>query len=253
MSERRCAVVTGGGTGIGLASAHALAGAGMDVLIAGRRGEVLERAAVEIRAAGHDVRVATTVADVARPADCDALVAAALAELGRVDVLVNAAAVYEPVAFLDLTAAAWDATMDVDLRGTVLTSVAAARWMATNGGGRIVLVSSVNGHASVPAASHYSAAKAALHSLARSMAQELSPSGIAVNAVAPGWVRTPMTEAYLATTTPERLARLNPLARVGEADEIASLIRYLAVEAPPFLTGATLVVDGGQTAIAPMP
>lgn len=253
MSDRRCAVVTGGGTGIGLASAHALAGAGMDVLLAGRRGEVLEQAAAEIRAAAPAARVATAVADVARPADCQAIVAAALAGLGRVDVLVNAAAVYEPVPFLDLTAERWDATMDVDQRGTVLTSVAAARWMAANGGGRIVLVSSVNAQASVPAASHYSAAKAALHSLARSMAQELSSSGIAVNAVAPGWVRTPMTEAYLATSTAERLARLNPLARAGEADEIASLIRYLAVDAPPFLTGAALVVDGGQTAIAPMP
>ncbi|MEZ5098569.1 MAG: SDR family oxidoreductase [Thermoleophilia bacterium] len=253
MSRRRCAVVTGGGTGIGLASAHALAGAGLDVLIAGRRAEVLERAAAEIRAAAPGARVAAAVADVGRPADCEALVAAAVEQLGRVDVLVNAAAIYEPVPFLELTAERWDATLDVDLRGTALTSVAAARWMAANGGGRIVLVSSVNAEASVPAASHYSAAKAALHSLARSMAQELAPSGIAVNAVAPGWVRTPMTEAYLATSTPERLARLNPLARAGEADEIASLIRYLACEAPPFLTGAALIVDGGQTAISAMP
>ena len=127
------------------------------------------------------------------------------------------------------------------------------RWMAANGGGRIVLISSLNGKVSEPESSHYSAAKAALISLARSMAQDLAASGITANAVAPGWVRTPMTEEYLETTTPDQLARLNPLARVGEAEEIASLIRYLAVEAPPFLTGATLFIDGGQTAIAPMP
>jgi NAD(P)-dependent dehydrogenase (short-subunit alcohol dehydrogenase family) len=249
----RVAVVTGGGTGMGFACARALARADHAVLIAGRRRDVLGQAAARIRDEVPGATVEAHRADVADTDDAPAIVEAAISKLGGVDVLVNAAGVYEPVHFLEMTAAAWDRTLDTLLRGSVLCSVAAARHMSANGGGRIVLFSSINGALSEPESAHYSAAKAALMSLARSMAVDLADHNVSVNAIAPGWVRTPMTEEFLVDATPEMLARINPLARVGDPDEIANFVLYLATEAPPYLTGATLFIDGGQTAAAPMP
>ncbi|MDQ6816252.1 MAG: SDR family oxidoreductase, partial [Actinomycetota bacterium] len=100
---------------------------------------------------------------------------------------------------------------------------------------------------------HYSASKAAISSLARSLAVDLASHGIVVNAVAPGWVHTPMTAAYVEGAAPQTLRRLNPLARVGDPSEIATVIVFLVAEAPTFLTGATVFVDGGETAAAPVP
>jgi NAD(P)-dependent dehydrogenase (short-subunit alcohol dehydrogenase family) len=250
---RQGAVVTGGGTGIGLATARALAEAGFPVLIAGRRLSVLENAARSIRSAVSGAQVETLASDVAVPEQAEEIISTAVTRLGAIDVLVNGAGIYEPVDFLEMTAEAWDRTCDVVLRGTVLCSVAAARHMREKGGGRIVLISSINGAVSEPESAHYSAAKAGVMSLARSMAVDLADHGISVNAVSPGWVRTPMTEEFLAEATPEMLHRVNPLGRSGDPTEIASFIVYLATEAPSFMTGATLFVDGGQTAVAPLP
>jgi len=246
-------VVTGGGTGIGFATAYTLAKAGLAVMIGGRREGVLEDACERIRRAATGARVAHRSVDVASADDCSTLISESVSELGGVDALVTAAAIYEPVPFIDMTPEAWDRTLDITLRGSVLCAVAAARHMRDHGGGRIILVSSLNGTVSEPESAHYSAAKAGIISLARSMALDLAGSGIIVNAVAPGWVRTPMTEDFLQQSTTEMLRRVNPLARAGEPEEIANLICYLAVEAPAFLTGSTLSIDGGQTAVASMP
>ncbi len=253
MSEQRVAVVTGGGTGIGFATARALAEAGLAVMIGGRRTDVLEQAVEAIRRSVAGARVDFRSVDVASSDECAHFIDDTVAELGGVDVLVTAAAIYEPVGFLEMNAEVWDRTLDICLRGSALCGVAAARHMRQRSGGRIVLMSSLNGAVSEPESAHYSAAKAGIISLARSMALDLAEHGIAVNAVAPGWVRTPLTEEFLDQSTREMLRRVNPLARAGEPEEIANLIRYLAVEAPPFLTGATLFIDGGQTAVAPMP
>jgi NAD(P)-dependent dehydrogenase (short-subunit alcohol dehydrogenase family) len=121
------------------------------------------------------------------------------------------------------------------------------------GGGRVVLISSINSPLSEPESAHYSAAKAAVSSLARSMAVDLSAHGIQVNAIAPGWVHTAMVDDFVRNASPESLQRLNILGRVGQADEIANAIEYLTVDAPTYLTGTTLFVDGGQTAMAPLP
>jgi NAD(P)-dependent dehydrogenase (short-subunit alcohol dehydrogenase family) len=135
----------------------------------------------------------------------------------------------------------------------MLVAVASAKRMRESGGGRIVLVSSINGAVSEPETAHYSAAKAAINSLARSLAVDFASHRIAVNAVSPGWVDTPMIAEFVAEATPEDLGRINPLARLGRPEELAGVITYLATEAPEFLTGSTLFVDGGQTAIAPVP
>jgi NAD(P)-dependent dehydrogenase (short-subunit alcohol dehydrogenase family) len=253
MVEQRVAVVTGGGTGIGRASAERLARLGFAVQISGRRPEVLQQAAKEIRQAVPESSIVNRVADVSLPEDCEALIASAIQELGGVHVLVTAAATYDPIPFPEITAENWDAALDTVLRGSVLTAVAATRWMKDNGGGRVVFVSSVNGVVSEPESAAYSAAKAAIISVARSVAMDLSDQGVSANALILGWTRTAMVEEYLQTATPESLKTLNMLGRVADPSEIADFIGYLATEAPTYLTGAALTVDGGQTALAPMP
>jgi len=142
--------------------------------------------------------------------------------------------------------------MSTTLDAQLYPSVAAARVMADAGGGRIILISSINSPLSEPESTHYSAAKAAVSSLVRSIAVDVADRGIQANAVAPGWVHTAMVDDFVKQASPESLKRLNILGRVGQPDEIANVIEYLALDAPTYLTGATIFVDGGQTAMAPL-
>lgn len=249
--QRRSAVVTGGSTGIGLATAIALARADLDITIVGRRRDALQSAAVTIGAAG--VAVETHIADMGDPDAPSHVVDTHVDRFGGINAFVAAAGAWESTPIIDMTAAAWDATLSVHVRGAVLGAGTAVRHMITAGHGRIVLVSSVNAYQAEPDTSAYSAAKTAVISVVRSLAVELAATGVTANAVAPGWVTTPMTAADLAAATPEGLRRLNPQARFGQADEIAEVIRWLVIDAPAFLTGSTITVDGGQTAQAPLP
>lgn len=253
MSAPRSAVITGGASGIGLATAVLLNAAGFDVTIVGRDAQRLATASAEITARGGGLPVTVQAADLASPERCTGIIDDHAARCGGIDALVASAGAWELVNALDIDPRSWDATMDVHLRGAVLSASAAARHMTRAGRGRIVLLSSVNGFHSDPGSVAYNAAKTAIVSVARSFAVDLGGSGVTVNAVAPGWVDTPMTREDLAATTPERLRRLNTLGRAGDPDEIARVIRFLVIDAPDFLTGSTLVVDGGQTALAPMP
>jgi NAD(P)-dependent dehydrogenase (short-subunit alcohol dehydrogenase family) len=255
MSDKKSAVVTGGGSGIGAAVAAALAAAGYGITIAGRRGEVLEKTAAELRATAGEATSAirTQVTDVARPEQIKELFDGHVGHFGGIDALVTAAAAYEPVPFLDLTPQSWAGTMDVALTGSVLAAAEAARHMKAAGGGRIVLFSSINGFHSEPESVHYSAAKAAIISVAKTLAVDLAGTGVITNAIAPGWVYTPMTAEFVDQASPEQLRRINTLGRVGRPEEIAGVVRYLVTEAPEFLVGTTIFVDGGQTALAPMP
>lgn len=255
VQNRRSALVTGGSSGIGLATAVALARAGLHITIVGRRRDALRAAAEAIGAAGASVGVSvkTYIGDMGEPDSPALAVDAHIERFGGIDAFVAGAGAWESTSILDMTATAWDSTHSVHVRGAVLGAGAAARQMMTAGGGRIVLVSSVNGYQAEPHTSAYSAAKTAVISVVRSLAVELADTGVTANAVAPGWVATPMTAADLAATTPERLRRLNPQARFGHADEIAEVIRWLVIDAPVFITGSAITVDGGQTAQAPLP
>jgi len=253
MGAGRVALVTGGGSGLGRASAKALAEAGFSVAIAGRRAEVCRRTAAQLREEVTGATVVAYEADVAKPDAVERLVAAVVDDLGGVDVLVAAAGIYANVPFLEMTADVWDETTNVVLRGAMLCSVAAARHMRDHGGGRIILISSVSGAMSEPESAHYNAAKAGIVSLARSMAVDISRYGITANAVIPGWMRTPMTEDYIAQASPEELRRFNVLGRPADPAEIAGFIRFLATDASPYLTGAALFIDGGHTAALAMP
>jgi NAD(P)-dependent dehydrogenase (short-subunit alcohol dehydrogenase family) len=238
---------------MGLASAMALAAAGFDLLIAGRRADVLADARKMITDAYRDRAVVTLSADVGIPDQALGIAGQAVDELGGLDVMVTAAAAYAPVPLLEMTVEQWDGTINVALRGTFICAVAAARHMKDHGGGRIILFGSTDSVESEPEVAHYNAAKAGVKSLAHSMAVEFGPYGISVNTVGPGWVRTPMVEEFLAQATPESLRRVNPLGRWADPAEIAGLVRYLATDAPPFLTGTLIMIDGGQTIMAPMP
>lgn len=239
------AIITGAGSGIGAATARRLAADGFAVALVGRTEARLAQTRDEIRAELPGAELSILPFDVGRR-DCDALVDDAVGVLGGLDVVVNSAAAFEQLDSLDFDADRWDDCLDVALRGGALIAAAAARHMSRSGGGRIILVGSVSAEWSMPGSGPYSAAKAGTVALARAMAVDLAAHGIVVNAVSPGWVDTPMNEYFDAT--PEALASLNPLGRMATAAEIAGVIAYLAVEAPKFLTGSNIVVDGGELA-----
>ena len=251
-TNHKSALVTGGGTGIGKAVAARLVSGGYDVTIVGRREDILRRTATELAEHGPGT-VRIDVADMAASDAPEAVIASHVDAFGGINALVTAAAFYEPIPFLDTTAETWDATLHVALRGTVLAAAAAARHMVGAGGGRIVLFSSINGFHSEPDSADYSAAKAAVSSLAKSMAVDLGSSGVITNAIAPGWVAISMTQEFLDKSSPEILKHVNPLGRAGDPAEIADVVWFLIEDAPSFLIGTTLYVDGGQTVAAPMP
>lgn len=251
--EAQVVLITGGGTGIGRACAEAMAQRGWTVVIAGRRADVLGQTAKEIGDGHPEASVIAKPADVADTEQIAALVDGVVADHGQLDALVTAAAVYDAGPVTKLTPAEWDRTLDIVLRGSAFAAFRAAEHMRERGQGRIVLIASVVSTMSEFEQAPYNAAKAGVASVARSMAVELSESGVLVNAVSPGWVRTPMTEEGIAEIPIEVWRRICPMARPGEPDEIANLVRYLVTEAPPFLTGSSLVIDGAQTAMAAMP
>ncbi|HUZ56358.1 MAG TPA: SDR family oxidoreductase [Streptosporangiaceae bacterium] len=246
------ALIVGGGTGIGLAAAHRFVARGMPVGLSGRRADVLAAAREEVLQRHPGAIVEVAAADGAAESQAHEMVRYLAERLGPPSVLVASAGIYEGCDFLDLTEQAWRHTMTTTLDSTVFPAVAAARLMAERGGGRIVLLASTNSFVSEPGSTAYSAAKAAASSLARSLAVDLAKSGIQANAVAPGWIHTGMVDDFVQNATPETLANINPLGRVGLPDEVANLIEYLALDAPDYLTGATVLIDGGQTAAAPL-
>jgi 3-oxoacyl-[acyl-carrier protein] reductase len=245
----KVALVTGGSKGIGYACAERLLADGYAVAICARNADEVGAAAGRL---GGPDRVLGLRADVGSAEDCAGLVPAVLERFGRVDVLVNNAGVYRPVPFLDFTAQTWDELMDINVRGPVLIGGAAARAMRDQGsGGRIVNMASTGGQLSEAEFAHYNASKAAIISLTKSMSVELAPFGILVNAVAPGWVLTPLSEPFVGALTEDSLARISPLRRVGLATEIAGAVSFLCGNDATYITGVTVNVDGGLTAMHP--
>jgi NAD(P)-dependent dehydrogenase (short-subunit alcohol dehydrogenase family) len=250
--QRDVALIVGGGTGIGLATAERLVRRGCAVALSGRRQSVLEEAAERLRSSVDGAQVEAIAADGGSENEARQMVDATVKAFGALSVLVNCAGIYEPVHFLALDEESWRRTMSTTLDAQLYPSVAAAKVMAESGCGRIILISSINSPLSEPESTHYSAAKAAVSSLVRSIAVDLAESGVQANAVAPGWVHTAMVDDFVKQASPESLRRLNVLGRVGLPDEVANVIEYLALDAPAYMTGTTVFVDGGQTAMAPL-
>ena len=252
MRERRTAWIIGGGTGIGFATAARFAQRGVAVALSGRRSAVLEKAKTRLESEVPEADVVIVPGDCGVEAEAHQIARAVLERLDQIDVCVNGAGVYEPVGFLDMDEASWRRTLISSLDSMVYPLVPIARAMKAAGHGRFVLISSTNSSSSEPESAHYSAAKAGVASLARSMAIDLGQHGIQVNAVAPGWVHTAMVDDFVQNVTAETLKRMNVLGRVGQPDELANVIEYLGLDAPDYLTGETIFVDGGQTAMAPL-
>ncbi len=236
-------LVTGGGTGIGKATAIALGGCGAHLVIASRRREHLEQGAAEIAAATGAVPL-TQVCDIRQPDQVEQLADFVVAERGHIDVLVNNAGGQFPQRAELYSVNGWRAVIDTNLNGTWYVTQAIGKRMIAAGSGTVVNVIA-NHHRGIPGGAHTSAARAAVANLTKTLAVEWGPYGIRINAVAPGPIASSgFTQTYDAEVV-ER-ARDLPLGRLGSAEEVAAAVVFLASPASAWTTGATLDVNGGQ-------
>ena len=246
--EGQVAIVTGGGTGIGRGIALEFAKAGADVVVASRRLSVLEEVAEEVTALGR--RSLAIQTDISRKTDVDNLVQRVMGEFGGIDILVNNAVLFTGTPVIEISEDDWDKTFDVNLKGYYLCSQAVGRGMVERKKGNIINVASTAGFRVGPTNSTiYSIAKAGVIMLSRGLARELASYNVRVNTIAPGPVRVERSQNLW--SNPERLkqeeARM-PLGRMGEPSDIGSVAVFLASEASSYMTGSTIVVDGGLLA-----
>jgi NAD(P)-dependent dehydrogenase (short-subunit alcohol dehydrogenase family) len=245
----KTAVITGGGSGIGRQMAGALAELGANVVLCARKVERCEVAAEELAPLG--VRALALRCDVRSPDDVQAVVRATLEELGSLDVLVNNAGTSWGAPAEDTPLEGWQKVLDVNLTGVFLCSQAAGRVMIERGGGSIVNIASVAGlRGSPPGAMDaiaYNASKGGVISFTRDLAHKWARYGIRVNAIAPGWFPSDMSN-FLLERHGDRFLEGIPLRRFGGPDDLKGAIGFLASPASAYVTGHTLVVDGGQSA-----
>lgn len=242
--EGKIALVTGGASGIGRACAWELARNGADVSIVDSSGEVvLAQAENSIRAAGG--RVISLAADVSDGDRAAQIVDETTARLGRLDILVNAAGTHADAPLWDMSEERWGRVMDVNLKGAFNYMRAASRVFRLNRAGKIVSIASIEALRGRFGVSNYAASKAGLLALTRTAAAELGRYQVNVNAVAPGFIRTPLTER-LSEKVREEAARQSVFGRMGEPEEVASVVAFLCSERARYVTGAVITVDGGQ-------
>jgi L-rhamnose 1-dehydrogenase len=240
----KVALVTGGSRGIGRAISRRLARAGAAVAV--NYNETHPQAVLdEIAAAGG--RAIAVKADVAKKREVEAMVRTVVAELGGLDVLVNNAGICPFHAFVDMPEELWDRVQDVNLKGAFLCSQAAAKVMIEQGrGGRIISIGSISGLVGGALQTHYTPTKAGIHSLMQSLAIVLGPHGITCNSVLPGAIATDINREDL--SDPEKRAyfeRRIPVGRIGEPDDIAGPVAFLASDEACYVNGSALLVDGG--------
>ena len=243
--EGKVALITGGSRGIGRASALALADAGASVVVSSRKIADLEPVAEQIRAKG--VKGAAIAAHNAKMEDSQVLIERVMKEFGRIDILMNNAGTnpyYGPL--MDQDERTWDVTMNVNLRGLFFLSQLAARAMKAQGGGCIINTASIGG-LRAGELGVYSVTKAAVIMLTQVMAKEWGQHNIRVNAIAPGIIKTRLSEAlWKDPAVNAKAVATIPLMRLGEPEEIAGAVVFLASPAGSYITGETIVIDGGR-------
>jgi 3-oxoacyl-[acyl-carrier protein] reductase len=244
-NAERVLLVTGGGHGIGRAIAEMAAGEGYAVAVADASAALAWEVATAIKTNGGEALPLTV--DVRDAVAVDRAVHQTADRFGQIDVLVNNAGIYPNTLVVEMSEAEWDAVFDTNVKGMFLVSRAVARQMIAGGvAGRIVNISSGAANSGRVGAAHYCASKAAVNMFTRVLAIELAPHGIVVNAVAPGLIEVPgwsLSEAYI-----DALVSATPLGRIGQPEDVARAVLYLASPAATFITGTVLGVDGGSQA-----
>ena len=238
------ALITGAGRGLGEACAIALADAGAEVILMSRTESELDDLKVRIEADGGTAR--TAICDAADPA----AIAAVVPALGRIDILVNNAGTNIPEPFLEVSLDHLDTILNLNLRGAFLMAQGVARGMVTRGqGGSIIHMSSQMGHVGAPNRTAYCASKHAIEGLTKAMGVELAPHRIRTNSVGPTFVETPLAKKFLDDPVFSRdvLERI-PMGKLGQVEDVADAVVYLAAPASNMVTGTSLLVDGGWTA-----
>jgi 3-oxoacyl-[acyl-carrier protein] reductase len=242
--HNRVALITGGAGGIGLAAARRFASAGARIALADVRLEAAQQATRELRDLGH--QAIALGGDVSRSADADALARAAVAAVGRIDILVNIAGLMGRVAPLwELEDEDWDRVIGVDLSSVFYVSRAVIRQMRAQKSGCIVSVASIAGKEGTPRLIPYSVAKAGIIAFTKALGKEVVGDGIRVNCVAPGVVQTPLLDQLPPDSTQLMLSKV-PMGRLGTADEVAAVVYFLASDDASFITAQCFDVSGGR-------
>jgi len=246
----KVAIITGARRGMGRSHALTLARAGAKVVVADISLEDCQKVVAEIKKSGG--QALAVKCDVTKKTEVDTMVKKAIEQWGRVDILVNNAGICQFKPFLELTEEEWDLTLDINLKGYFLCAQAAAKEMVKQKSGAIVNIASIamgqmgKGMAGL---AHYTASKGGIAALTKTLALELAPYNIRVNAIAPGAIDTPM--AASTKTDPkilEATLAMIPLHRMGKSEEVSNLVLFLASDASSYMTGSTVVIDGGWLA-----
>ncbi len=246
--EGKKAIVTGagrGGRGIGAGIAAALARAGADVIVTART-NIADAEAVAQAVSDMGRQGIAITCDVSESASVESLFERAKSEWGRVDILVNNAGITKDGLLLRMTDDAWDSVLDANLKGTFLCTRAAAKLMVKQRAGRIINITSVMGQVGNPGQANYSASKAGIIGFTRTVARELGSRGITVNAVAPGFIETQMTDAMAGDIRDAAVGKI-PLGRLGTPEDVGNIVAFLASDAASYVTGQSITVDGGMT------
>lgn len=243
----KVAIVTGAGRGLGQTMALALAAAGADVAVTSRTVAEIEAVRDEIRGLGR--RSEAIACDVTDESSCEAMVAEVVQRMGKVDILLNNAGINIRKPILELSLAEFETVLNTNLKGYFLCARAAGRCLVAQGSGKVINVSSIMGRVALPTQTAYASSKGAIEQLTKVMALEWATSGVQVNAIAPTYFETELTRPLF--EDPERnrfITERTPMGRWGQPHELAGAVIFLASAASDYVTGHTLVVDGGWTA-----